>query len=187
MDLLHKSVFLIALASGLRISQLVALARSPAHTKFPIDGSSVILAPFPGFLAKNERSGDKVGPVEVPAWKLEGHNHILCPVATLKEYLSQVPLDSERLWVWPDSLKPCSISHLRKIICRVIAAADPGPKSNPHQVRAYAATLGYLRSFDTSKVQGLGQWASCQSLATRYLDVNLVDVPCVAMLVPPNE
>ena len=99
----------------------------------------------------------------------------------LKCYLEITKSASEKLWVWPDSLKNCTKDHIAKIICRIIEAGDPGHKPTAHQVRGYAATLAYLRTFDVAEVQESGQWASSQSFITRYLSNQLIDVPCVAM------
>ena len=137
--------------------------------------------------AKNERRGHSLGPLVVPAWLSEGVHHQLCPVAALRDYIRCVPAGSEdKLWLWPDSLRPCSPAHLATVICRVITAGDQGTSPKAHQVRSYAASLAYLRSFDLSKVQEAGQWASCVSFVTRYLATHLSDVPCVAMTVAPN-
>ena len=55
LDLLKLALFLVALASGFRASQLKALTRFPRYTSFTTDGSAVSLAPSPMSLAKNER------------------------------------------------------------------------------------------------------------------------------------
>ena len=64
---LSKAAFLIALATGLRISQLGALPRAPGMLGYGPSDSLVSLAPRSDFLAKNARSGHVLGPVVVPA------------------------------------------------------------------------------------------------------------------------
>ena len=75
-SLLEATVFLVALASGFRASQLHALARHPAWLMFPTDYRHVSLAPGPGFVARNEREGRMLAPFVVSAW-IEGASIIL--------------------------------------------------------------------------------------------------------------
>ena len=63
---LRKALFLVAMASGLRSSQLHALTRHPAWLVFAPDGQRVSLAPSPKFLAKNEREGHVLTPYHHP-------------------------------------------------------------------------------------------------------------------------
>ena len=92
----EKAVFLLALASGLRVSQLAALTRHQSLTSFEAGDAAVSLAPSPTFLGKNERVGHRLGPVRVPAWLVEGVHHALCPVAALRRYLALFPGVHER-------------------------------------------------------------------------------------------
>ena len=91
-DLLLKSLFLVALATGHRVSQLAALLRTPQFMRFGPDDSSVTLSPKPLFLAKNEREGHRVSPVIVPAWMSSSDHHPLCPVASLRAYTTATAL-----------------------------------------------------------------------------------------------
>ena len=86
-DNFHKCLFLIALATGLRISQLKALIRGPSYLKFGND--HVSLAPHPKFIAKNERPNHKIDPILIPVWEENGNPHTLCPVNTLKKYVEK--------------------------------------------------------------------------------------------------
>ena len=85
--LLRKALFLLALATGLRASQLHAMVRHPAWMVFAPDGSQVSLTPSPRFLAKNERVERNLPPVVVLAWRTSDGSHALCPVAALRAYL----------------------------------------------------------------------------------------------------
>ncbi|XP_066964086.1 uncharacterized protein [Macrobrachium rosenbergii] len=60
-NLLRKTLFLISLASGARISELSALSREPNHIDF-LPSGEVLLAPHPKFLAKNEDPRDRWSP-----------------------------------------------------------------------------------------------------------------------------
>ena len=65
--LLQRALFLVAMASGLRASQLHALTRHPSWLVFATDGGRVSLAPSPRFLAKNEREGLVLTPIVIRA------------------------------------------------------------------------------------------------------------------------
>ena len=179
---LQKAVFLTALASGLRVSQLAALTRLPALTKFAPGDRKVILTAHPSFIAKNERLHHRMKPTVIPAlWQGDTH-HALCPVAALKAYMQASGSQSEgNLWIWPTSGRPCTPSNLAKVIVAVIEAADPGSAPTAHEVRKYASSLAFLRSLDIEEVQEAGQWASCSTFITNYLNTQLQDTRCVAM------
>ncbi|XP_076052207.1 uncharacterized protein LOC143031779 [Oratosquilla oratoria] len=64
---LMRALFLIALATGFRSSQLAALTRHPQFSQLAQDGSSLTLSPSPAFLAKNETSESLIAPITIPA------------------------------------------------------------------------------------------------------------------------
>ena len=76
------------------------------------------------------------------------------------------------------SLTPGDLTNL---LVRLIELA--APESNPRalQIRAYASTLAFFKSFDVEEVREAAQWSSSFCSVTRYLQVHLETVPCVAM------
>ncbi|XP_045133532.1 transcription termination factor 2-like isoform X2 [Portunus trituberculatus] len=124
---LRKALFLVAMASGLRASQLHALIRHPSWLVFSRDGQRVSLAPSPKFLAKNEREGHSLAPMVLQAWMEGLHHHPLCPVESLQQYVGSTSGSQHaRLFIWPDIHKPLSRIHISKVLCGVIEEADPG-------------------------------------------------------------
>ena len=181
-DLFLRALFLVALATGLRVSQLGALLRSPEFAKFAPGKASVTLAPRPSFLAKNERERHRLRPVTFPAWFVGSTHHPLCPVSALDSYLavtSQAP--GQHLWVDPVSLRPLKTADIARGLTSVIRLADPSAPARAHHVRKIASSLAFFRCFDVDAVRQAGQWASSSSFVTRYLVHHLRDVPCVAM------
>ncbi|XP_064119590.1 uncharacterized protein LOC135224502 [Macrobrachium nipponense] len=83
--LLRKTLFLMALASGARISELLALSRNPDHVEF-LPSGEVLLSPDRKFLAKNEDPQNRWAP-----WKIIPltQDASLCPIVTLKSYLAR--------------------------------------------------------------------------------------------------
>ena len=181
-DLLLRAVFLVAMATGHRVSQLSALCRGPEFTAFGIGGSSVTLAPRPRFLAKNEREWHRVRPVSFSAWLEDGKRHLLCPVAALQDYVDATSgYQGQAMWVDPHSLRPLTTKLIAARLVRLIQQADPSSCPKAHQVRKYASSLAFFRSFDVETVRLAGQWSSSASFVSRYLLPHLQDVPCVAL------
>lgn len=75
-----EGLFFIALASGLRFSQLKALNHFPAWTVFRSSLELVSLAPSPTHLAKNGWEDHLLPPITVPSFIDGGGLHPLCPV-----------------------------------------------------------------------------------------------------------
>ena len=83
-ELTFKTVFLTALASGRRRSEIHALSCSDVQ----FSDQSVSLSTFPGFLAKNQLPSVLSSPISLPS--LSGQDFLLCPVRALKIYLERV-------------------------------------------------------------------------------------------------
>lgn len=106
-----KTLFLIALATGMWSSQLRAHTRYFKWMFFYSLTFRVILSPSPKHLAKTERADHMVQPITVPACSVSGVLHLLCPVDNPHIYLKNTVDASkpqESLFEWHDSLKPCS-------------------------------------------------------------------------------
>ena len=185
--LLQRALFLVAMASGLRASQIHALTRHPSWLVFATDGGRVSLAPSPRFLAKNEREGHVLTPIVLRAWLDGASPHPLCPVEALRQYVEASPRPSHtRLFLWPASGKPLSRLHISQWLCRTIEAADPGKAPKGKDVRAMSATLAFLRHYSLDRTLQEGQWASDRSFVRHYLDQSLQAVPCTSMAGPPS-
>ena len=185
-NLFLRALFLVAMATGHRVSQLAALLRTKEFLKFGPNESSVTLAAHPRFLAKNEREGHRMAPVVVTAWREEGGPHPLCPVEALRTYVASTGSFSRpELWLDPTSGKPLTTASLSRRLVSLISLADPQAKPKAHQVRKYASSLAFVRSFDVEKVRRAGQWSSANLFIQRYLLPHLEDTRCVAMFSAP--
>ena len=187
-DLLLLALFLVAMATGHRVSQLAALCRGPEFARFTVGDSSVTLAPKPKFLAKNERAWHRVRPVSFSAWLVDGGHHALCPVAALRKYIDATSQsECAALWVMPVSLLPLATKDIAGHLVRLIGMADPSSDPKAGHVRKYASSIAFFRSFDVEAVRLAGQWSSSYSFVTRYLVPHLRDVPCVALGSGPSS
>ena len=91
-DITLKTIFLLALASGRRVSELHSFLRRKGFIVFGEHYSWVRIHPNPQFLAKNETAAFRRGPLMINAFKdSAGEHHPLCPVAALKLYLRFSP------------------------------------------------------------------------------------------------
>ena len=187
-DPLLGALFLPAMATGHRVSQLAALLRSPQFVRFGHDDMSLILAPRPRFLAEIERAGLRMSSITFPAWMTPDGPHPLCPVAALKAYISATRAYSgPNLWVDPRSLRGLRTSYLTTKLVQWISLADPQSRPKAHQVRKYAPSLAFFRSFDVDQVRRAGQGSSSYCFVNRYLQIHLSNIPCVAMGSSPDS
>ncbi|KAK4322184.1 hypothetical protein Pmani_006983 [Petrolisthes manimaculis] len=181
-ELLMSSLFLLALATGFRASQLAALTRHPNFTSFGENDDYLTLAPSPIFLAKNERSDRLIAPLRVPALR-EDHSHLpLCPVHATRAYIEPTKhLAPSHLFYNSRSHKPLRTRTISKLLCRVIEKADHGNCPRAHSIRGMAASLAFLRSRSLTRVQELEGWASIESFLNRYLLHDVQQQECVAL------
>ena len=89
-----KTVFLLTMASSKRRSEIHALSIEDSHLRFDSSDGSVTLLCQPGFLAKNQLPSMASKPFKVPSLSRtcgnEDEDRLLCPVRSLKFYLSRV-------------------------------------------------------------------------------------------------
>ena len=92
-NLTLKTAFLVAIASGQRVSTLRALCLDQGHIRWETSG--VRLIPRPGFIAKNQTESSN--PVEIFLPMLSTHSSVVedktwCPVRALKWYVEKTKL-----------------------------------------------------------------------------------------------
>lgn len=86
-----KTLFLLALATGRRRSELHALSHAPECLNFWRGHSGVTLLTMPGFMAKNQPADMPSPKIEVPALSTkvgrDDEERLLCPIRALRYYL----------------------------------------------------------------------------------------------------
>ena len=109
-NMCHKSVSLIALATEFRISKLAAVIRTSALPRFGAEDASVSLARHPWLFPEGgedlthdqtQRNTDKEGKWRAP--------HIRSG-RIIQLYIFKTPINSERLWMWPDTGRNAMLS-----------------------------------------------------------------------------
>jgi len=145
-DLMLKTLFLVALATGNRASELSAITRNSIN--FSINYDRVKLSVKPGFLYKNERMGRTPPDIIVKSLN-EGNmnsSHPLCPVNSLRTYLERTKnYHSESLFVDCKSKKALPAPRISFFLCKLINLADPGTFPKGHDVRKMSSSLAWTR------------------------------------------
>ena len=177
--LTFKTVFLLALGSGKRRSEIHAwLHKNIRHQS---DWSKVSLYPSPSFLSKNQlakEGPDSVAPVVIPALapsldrSLKG-DRSLCPVRALRYYLDRTAdlrQNKELVFVsfkkgFDKDISPATISSWIKqtvILCYELSdqAALTLHQVKAHDVRAFAASKAFQSGISLDQILSACHWKS---------------------------
>ena len=170
--LLRKSIFLLAMATGARLSELAALTRDPEHVLFKESGE-VTLYPDPTFLAKNEDPYKRWDPWNIPPLPEEPS---LCPVRCLQAYLNRTPdIHSGQLFRGESYGSNLSIKQIRYKMGLLIKHADPLATWAGHDPRKVSTSLNFLHFMSFSDLQQYTGWKSPKVFFRHYLK-NIQDV-----------
>ena len=183
-----KTVFLLAMASAGRRSELHALRFDQNYIQFKLKGAGVTLYFSPEFMRKNQKPNQVNDPWFIPAVptgkpEFGAPN---CPVRALRyyhRYLTEHPelrKDRCRLFV-PikdnHAGKELSASTISRLICTTIVdshAAIQNSKNisgsvKAHKVRAVATSLQLFNKVDLQSVMKAGRWSSGGTFTSFYL------------------
>ena len=186
--LTFKTVFLLALGSGKRRSEIHAwLHRNIRHQS---DWSKVSLYPSPSFLSKNQlakEGPESVAPVVIPALaptldKSLRSDRSLCPVRALRYYLdrtSDLRQNKELVFVsfkkgFDKDISPATISSWIKqtvILCYELSdhQAHTLHQVKAHDVRAFAASKAFQSGVSWEQILSACHWKSHNTFTQFYL------------------
>ena len=177
--LTQKTVFLIALASDRRRSEIHAFSAAPGSVKFSADFSAVELHFFPGFLAKNQLPSVAGVPIEIPALVGSNMNSVLCPVRALRIYMRRTSFfrrNRKRLfisYIKAYDKEICASTISRWIVDTVrFSYEDSGSSSGKicaHELRALSSSFAWLNRVPLDSVLKAGYWHSENSFIRFYL------------------
>lgn len=195
-DITLKTVFLIALATGKRRSELNAFSKAVQWVGDP--PTAVELTPVPEFVSKTHVVTDGLGAlrsVSIPALPPDENNEdesasLLCPVLCLRHYLRRT--DSFRAptqrklfisynrGVTKDLSKQTLSFYIKSAVTQAYAAQpDTSSQSKihvkPHSVRHVATSLSALKAFSLEDVLRAGAWASPDMFLRFYAQDFTVD------------
>lgn len=164
-DLFLKTLFLTALASGNRVSELAAITREDIS----LIGSEVKLKVHRGFLFKNQTLDRAPPAISFP--RLSHVSHPFCPAAALQDYITATAgmNTPDRLFLHPTSGKSLSGGRLSYWLAVAISTLDTSGKGKAHDLRKVGHSLAYSRGISPTDILRNGFWGSPNVFITRYL------------------
>ena len=189
-----KTVFLLALATGARRSEIHAFRYDTIERQE--HGGAMVFYTHPGFVAKTQlanQGGDICKPVVVQALsKVVGpefeKDRVLCPVRAMKFYLTRTKLfrgDRKRLFVSikkghsGDIVRSTLSGWLKKTIVLCYELASKNPKGvgsvKAHSIRAFAASWALHKNCSMDKILQACSWKNHSTFTRFYLrDLTLI-------------
>ena len=186
--LTFKTVFLLALGSGKRRSEIHAwLHRNIRHQE---DWSNVSLYPSPSFISKNHLAKEGPGcvaPVIIPALaptldKSLKEDRTLCPVRSLRYYLDKTKdlrSDKELVFIsfrksFKKDIVPATVSSWIKQTIGLCYQLSDEQSQNLHQVRAhdvraFAASKAFQGGVPLDQILSACHWKSHNTFTQFYL------------------
>ena len=186
--LTFKTVFLLALGSGKRRSEIHAWQHK--NIRHQSNWSKVSLFPSPSFLSKNQlakEGPESVAPVVIPALALTLDRSLksdrsLCPVRALRYYLdrtSDLRQDKQLVFVsfkkgFDKDISPATISSWIKqtvILCYELSdhQAHTLHQVKAHDVRAFAASKAFQSGVSLEQILSACHWKSHNTFTQFYL------------------
>ena len=186
--LTFKTVFLLALGSGKRRSEIHAWQHK--NIRHQSDWSKVSLFPSPSFLSKNQlakEGPESVAPVGIPALaptldRSLKSDRTLCPVRALRYYLdrtSDLRQGKELVFVsfkkgFDKDISPATISSWIKqtvILCYELSdhQAHTLHQVKSHDVRAFAASKAFQSGVSLEQILSACHWKSHNTFTQFYL------------------
>ena len=186
--LTFKTVFLLALASGKRRSEIHAWLNK--NIRHQADWSKVSLYPSPSFLAKNhlaKEGPECVAPVVIPALaptldKSLKEDRSLCPVRALRYYLDKTQdlrTRKELVFVsfkrgFDRDISPATISSWIKqtvVLCYDLSDQESLTlhQVKAHDVRAFAASKAFQGGISLDQILAAYHWKSHNTFTQFYL------------------
>ena len=184
-----KTVFLVALASGRRRSEIHALCFDSHHFRQNQDQSLLTLYPDLEFVAKNQVLDSVAEPIKLKAFTAVGSEDFdrkLCPVRALLQYRKVTSSPGcrkgrKKLFI---SYKPSKTDEIKKAtisswIVKLIRLAYATEGSNPcalelhkvsaHEVRALSASTSVFRGMNADIIMQSCTWRARSTFSDFYL------------------
>ena len=191
----YKTAFLVALATGARGSELVALSRASHNLEFTTLASGAKHASIrmvPKFIPKNQRPEIIPEPMKFPGMAHLFPNEperLLCPVRAPGLYIAERAQDDsqEKLFVHFNPATQMFTTHFRRWVRLTYENSSESelPKIKAHDVRGIFASIAFYRNTPLKELCGLIGWKSSNVFVRHYLrdmaaDTELQDIPLVA-------
>ena len=163
LNLLKKTLFLVALASGNRCSEIAAMWL-PFHRE---SDNSLKIPVKPGFLFKNQRSGRS--PPDILILPLLGNDKSLCPVSALQDYWVRRGRPRGPLFVNSRNDNPLRAPSIAHLLCSIIEESNPGSVPRAHDLRKAATSIAWSRGLRMENITQRAFWKTSNVFIERYL------------------
>ena len=172
-----KTVFLVAIASGHRVSTLQALSVDPGHLRWEPHG--VRLFPRHDFIAKNQSDSSPTVEIFLPSlssFSSVSEDQVWCPVRALKWYLDKTKSkrSSSSLFVTSVQLhRAASIGTILRWIVECIRSADANAlfsdSVRAHDTRSVSTSWALFKGASLKEIQAAAFWSNPNSFISGYL------------------
>ena len=165
-DLLTKTIFLVALATGNRASELAAINRETIVFR---QGQEILLPVKPNFLFKNQTLARS--PPNISVKSFPDVDPSICPVRNLSTYLlrSKEGAKGNSLFLHPSTGRNLQRPSLALRITKLISDTCPGSLPKMHDLRKQASSLAWTRGVDPADIIGSAFWSSSSVFIKHYL------------------
>ena len=181
MDLSRKTAFLVAAASGRRVSDIQALSVSENHIAFRSDG--VHLLPRAGYLAKNQTQNFTPKHIILPDLRRAAgspDDGPWCPVRALKYYLRRTSAyrgEVDHLFITAQKpFKSASRQTISRWIVSIIKESldsdlshMAGSHVRAHDLRSQAASWALYKGASIKEIMEAQGWSASTTFQTVYL------------------
>ena len=167
--LLMKTLFLVALSTGNRVSEFAAMTR--IAVLFTPDKGKVTIPIRPGFLYKNQSLAHSPPNIIIRALlNKDGSHHRLCPVNALHFWLNHSQeWGSDAVFLDSKSHPPLDSVRISSCLVRTINLAIPRSFAKAHDVRKISASLAWARGVPPQDIIRNMFWKSSTVFVKKYL------------------
>ena len=157
-----KALFLLAVASANRASELAAIDRS----RLSFRAGAVVLPLRAGFIAKNQTSSHSLSLIEIRILP----DSPLCPDAALRAFL-RVTAGSKTggLFLKPESGKELNAGGVSYWLVRALEGLLLGSLGRGHDIRKLSTSLAWFRGVKTDAMVAAASWRGTNTFFRKYL------------------
>ena len=167
--LLMKTLFLIALASGNRVSEIAAFTRVGSSI---LPGSKkAILDVQPGFLDKNQTMDRSPPNILIKALLNKDRTpHCLCLVDALHCWLAMInPWNIDSVFINPKSCQKMNRRAIFMLLVTTINQSQPGVLARAHDIRKVSANFTWANGVSPHQTIQTMFWKSTKVFINKYL------------------
>lgn len=175
-----KTVFLVALATASRVSEIQALSIGESHLRLEQNG--IRLLPNIQFLAKTQRLGKPWKPIFIPefnSFATDSRDLLLCPCRALKMYLKRTESsrgDEKCLFLTykSDSQKPASKNSISRWIVSLVKFvyehnSETLSHVRAHDTRRLATSWALFNGATLEEILQTAHWATENTFTSFYM------------------